>query len=82
MPELISYKFDNQKPNLAGKPRPKPIGYGKTKVARSHFRFQAYRIYKNLPDWLTKIKNPKRLKKLHKKYAKNLLDIPENKKIK
>ena len=65
IPELLSYKFDSEPPNYVGKPAGKPPNFGRTHVGKSQFRFQACRIYRQLPNWLTSINSPKLFKKWH-----------------
>ena len=59
IPELMTHKLDPNFPDQNGKMREKPENYGKSRVAKTQYRFLAYKIYKKLPNWLTKMKNPK-----------------------
>ena len=64
IPELMTHKLDPDLPDLNGKMRAKPLNFGRTRVTKTQFRFSAYKIYKNLPNWLTKIKKTKNIKKM------------------
>ena len=68
VPEVLSFKFcqSNQNVNENGKPPPSPPNFGHTRIFRTLFRYQAQKIYTELPDWLTKIKNKNKFKKWHK----------------
>ena len=67
IPEFLTFKFDPDLPNQNGKPRKKPANFGKTRVAKSQYRFMAYKIYKELPDWLTKIKKTQNIQNMAQK---------------
>ena len=72
IPELLSFKFDEDLPDINGKPKRKPANFGRTRVVKSNFRYNAYKNYHSLPDWLTSIQKPK----LFKKWIKLLKNDP------
>ena len=71
IPEMLSHKFDKDPPDLKGKPNKKKTQFWKSRVTKTHYRYQAYKIYQNIPESITKIKiKPKLFKKWMKRYQK------------
>ena len=89
IPEIISQRIKSNfpDPNFStsnsgeGKIGPRPAKVGRTKITKTHYRSNAYRVYAMLPEVITEIKKPHLFKKWTTRFLKNPNDTPKSKMI-